>query len=510
MPQSHSDPAPAVDPDAGERRPGDAALPTAALSSAPLRAEESPNRSRVNGPSGAAARARIDNLTDELASRIESLRVFVSEQTEAAGDATRSESPIDAGRVSGSPEGLQGSATAGAFDARATMEAIRKLSEHLVTLPALHDLHSGLDQRLVRAEETLHRIEDFMADRTLTQVCARVDEGLVRTEEMLRRIDAIVTDRTSQQLSARIEARLANAEDAVKRIERLVEGGSLREIAAQSHQKLARIEADLRRLERIIQRDSQERRITAADAAHAGVVTPRPRWSSWIAALNRVDGLQLARRAAAVLVLLAVIVIAGLRHEPNELSELQVIPSNALRVRPLPIFLAPALISSPVGESSFEEPVVPLPPAAAPVRVPSRNPATLQADAARSDTPYVGTLRVASTPTGASVFVNGRPGWYDAADAVGTARGFARASDYSRRIPEMERRCAGIRGPVHANQRDASAGESVEGLSLPRQRHYHGDDGQQQRQDAGHHDECRRQRGPGSTARCRKILSHDR
>ena len=51
---------------------------------------------------------RVDNLTDELTSRIESLRVFVSEHTEATADATRSEFSIDAGRISGSADGSQG------------------------------------------------------------------------------------------------------------------------------------------------------------------------------------------------------------------------------------------------------------------------------------------------------------------------------------------------------------------------------------------------------------------
>jgi hypothetical protein len=352
---------------------------------------------------------RADGLSDELVSRVESLRVFLSEQTEAAGgDPKLSSAVTESVRASGSSEAsaamhMEGSA----LDPRATVDAIKKLNDHLVTLATLQNLHSGFDQRLVRADHTLRRIEELLADRTLAELCARVDEGLVRTEETLRRIDAIVTDRTSQQLSARIEARLANAEDAVKRIERLVEGGSLRDIAARSHEKLARIEADLRRLERIIQRDSREpHRSPSPDTANAGVVTPRSSWSVWIAALKRVDVVQLTRRAAAVFVLLGVMAVVGLRQDPGALSQRPVIPSAALPVRPAPIFLAPQ-IPPTAGDSSFGAAGVASPPSGAPIRA-QPGPGAVPAVTTGTEMPYVGTLRVASDPTGASVFVNGR------------------------------------------------------------------------------------------------------
>jgi PEGA domain len=408
MAQSHSDSARAVDPVAGERHVGDVALTTPASSSSAPLIDESRSRLRPNGPSRTRSNVRADGLTDELGSRVESLRVFLSEQTEGAGgDPKPSSSVTETVGASGSSETPEAThMESRVLDPRGTRDAIRKLNDHLVTLAALQDLHSGFDQRLVRADQTLRRIEELLADRTLAQLCARVDEGLVRTEETLRRIDSIVTDRTSQQLSARIEARLANAEDAVQRIERLVEGGSLREIAARSHEKLARIEADLRRLERIIQRDSRElQRASSPDTANTRIVTPRSSWSVWMAAIKRVDAVQLARRATALFVLLGVMAVVGVRHEPGALSERPAIPSAALRVQPNQIFLAPALIPPAAEDSSSEAAAVGSPPPDAPIRVQS-GPTT--AVTTRTETPYVGTLRVASDPAGASVFVNGR------------------------------------------------------------------------------------------------------
>jgi hypothetical protein len=404
MAHSSSNPARAVDPAVREQQVGDVPLTTPASSSSAAPIDESRSRLRPNGPSRTDPSVQPDGLTDELASRVESLRVFLSEHTEATGgDPKFSNSMTETAGASGSTEAPQAAVVDGSvLDPRATMDALRKLNDHLVTLAALQNLHSGFDQRLVRADQTLHRIEELLADRTLVQLCARVDEGFVRTEATLRRIDAIVTDRTSQQLSARIEARLANAEDAVERIERLVEGGSLRDIAARSHEKLARIEADLRRLERIIQRGSRELHgASSPDDDSAGIVTLRSPWSVRIAAFKRVDTARLARRAAAVVVLLGVMAVVGVRHDPEVLSEPPVIPSAALRIRTAPIFLAPALSPPPEGDSSFE---------AAAVASPSDAPIGVQSAPAgiRAVTPYVGTLRVASDPAGASVFVNGR------------------------------------------------------------------------------------------------------
>jgi hypothetical protein len=89
MAQSQSDRAPAGNPDAGERHADDLVLTAPALSSTPFSDEQSPDRRGFTGPSDAGSGTRVDNLPDELTSCIESLRVFVSEDTEDAADATR-------------------------------------------------------------------------------------------------------------------------------------------------------------------------------------------------------------------------------------------------------------------------------------------------------------------------------------------------------------------------------------------------------------------------------------
>jgi hypothetical protein len=395
-------------------------------------------RTEARAP-GADSTMRVEGPADELASRIESLWLFFPEQggavaggglnvpdslTPAALVRIRppesAPSPNENTRVSSSPSSSE---TAGppqaapdVVETRAALDAIEKLEQRLGALTVLENLHKGFGERLVRAEQTLERIEGFLADRALIDLCARVDERLVRQEETLRRIDAIVADRTVQQISARTDARLGKAEGTLQRIERLVDGGSLRDLAAKGNERLARIEADLHRIERFIHAESPAERVSiaAGPAGSTGVSSGRARWSAAAAAMKRVDPARLARRAAAMFVLAAAVVLVSLRLDPVELSEAGVIPSRQLPIRPMPVFIAPVLTAPSTTlastELSTQEPDAA--PPSDPGQVVFRRPAAARAVEVRdgvSSVQFVGTLRVASVPAGAAVFVNGQP-----------------------------------------------------------------------------------------------------
>lgn len=419
QPDPNSTPAVAVVP--REQRVGGVVLstPAGSLSNFPL-TDESPVEPGLNvhGPR-MDPDVRVEGRAEKPVGRVDSLQSFPSEPTGGEGsDPNVFDSRIYAARartrvaesqsnshpnrgvtqLSASP--LEPRTTVPAppapssvHDARATIEAIKKLEERLGTLTVLQTLYSGIAERLVRAERALQRTEDMVADRTFMHLCTRIDEGLIRTEETLRRIDAFIADGTLEQFSQRIDARLADTEDAVHRLERLVEGGSLHTVSAGGNGHMAPGPNEgVRHHETGEARGTTHPRLHDVQAADHGAS-----WSAWVAAMKRVDAPHLARRSAPVLVMLSVMAIVGLGHEP---SEREFIPSSEL---PVPLFVAPDLTAVPLAVPARTRPAASASRAGNPViRVPSREPAAV------SSVQYVGTLRVASEPAGASVFVNGR------------------------------------------------------------------------------------------------------
>jgi uncharacterized protein YcbK (DUF882 family) len=361
------------------------------------------------------------------------------------------------------------SAAASDPHAQDTADLLRNQEVELDALTGLQHLCRGMVERLVQTEQSLRRAEDLAADRstrsdeilirtenalgtvqssvaqidkTLHELCVTIGKRSAATEEMLRRVDEFVADRTLQQLAARIDARLADTTAEVHQIERLLRGDGFREFSARIDSRLLRTEEAVRRIERMLEataarqidrmdgdRPSGKRRMGLhAHWAWTGLTNVVRSGQDratylWNQVTRRIDASRMAARAAGALLLLVVLSLATVRLD--DLIGLHG-SSGSSAARPAPpveSVIVPAVEAALLTAASTTPPAVrQAEPATSVVAAvvarprPARRQSASQGRAREeteavqtaSSSQYFGTLEIASTPPGASVFVNGR------------------------------------------------------------------------------------------------------
>ncbi len=354
-----------------------------------------------------------------------------------------------------------------------TIELLRSVEGRLGALAGLYDLCRSIEERLVRAEHSLQRTEGRASDHQFLDRCTRIDETLGRTEvalhtvqsavveidktlhelcanvakrsggteEVLRRMEGFVADRTLHQLAARIDTRLADTTAEVHQIERLVEGEGLRKFSAEINGRLVRTEEALRRIERMLetagrsQNDTVGHQSTPPPSMRAVWLGMEPAWNSVVkygrAALplaayvwnranqmtERVDVRRAAVLAGGALLLLGTLFLATVRLSDLGIRPREASTSGDRQIPPVQTTIIPVVKAAPPPASPQKtanvesRPLEPSRPRRASTQRPLRETASAQIAAIQPVPPdrYIGTLAIKSEPSGAAVFVNGRP-----------------------------------------------------------------------------------------------------
>lgn len=355
-------------------------------------------------------------------------------------------------------------------DAQDIADLLRNQEAQLDALTGLQSLCRGMVERLVQTEQSLRRAEDLATDRstrideiliwtenaldtvqgsvagidkTLHELCVTTVKRSAATEEILRRVDEFVADRTLQQLAARIDTRLADTTAEVHQIERLMRGVGFREFAASVDSRLLRTEEAVRRIERMLEATAAReidsvnidrisgKRETGLQAQRAWTALTRGVRSGqdratyiWNQATMRIDVSRMAARAAGALLLLVVLSLVTVRLDDLRIGLHGSSKSSGDRpAPPVESVIVPAVETALMTAAPWTTPqAVPqaeLRTLAAAVVVRPRQTRRQIASqgGARDETEvtqtassgqYFGTLEIASRPSGASVFVNGR------------------------------------------------------------------------------------------------------
>jgi hypothetical protein len=367
-------------------------------------------------------------------------------------------------------ETMREPAAAFAPHAQDIADLLKNHEAQLDALTGLQNLCRGMVERLVQTEQSLRRAEDLAADRstridevlirtenaigtvqgsvaeidkTLHELCVTIVKRSTATEEILRRVDEFVADRTLQQLAARIDTRLADTAAEVHQIERLMRGVGFREFAASVDSRLLRTEETVRRIERMLEATAASQidsvnldrisgeRTTGLQTQRAWTALTRVVRSgqdratyAWNQATTRIDVSRMAARAAGVLLLLVVLSLVTVRVDDLGIGLHGSSKSSGDRpVPPVESVIVPAVEAALLTAvpRTTPQPVKQAEPTTAVAAVVARPRQTRRQSAsqggARDETEvaqtaassqYFGTLEIASTPSGASVFVNGR------------------------------------------------------------------------------------------------------
>jgi hypothetical protein len=308
-----------------------------------------------------------------------------------------------------------------------TVDGLRELEAKLVGLRTLHHQCSDIEWRLARAEDILQRVCEMVGKNSpLKELCASIDERLSRTEEALYRTESLVADRTLQRLSARIDVRLAEVEDAIRRIEKSVESASLHHLQAKIDGRSTQAERQPTRLETPLEASTMSPADARPVIAEDGRTINRGGDSAWTADIQRLIVSSAAVWGGAHSVLHhAVAATAAIGLVTRETMAQALLSAQHLattvaatgafvaaqragrRCAPAVVLVATMAVTTIVSHDSRLRTTPPTP-----VEPPSEQevgpaPTSIAKDPVGA-LDFLGSLAIASEPSGATVFVNGQ------------------------------------------------------------------------------------------------------